>query len=125
MLGLLRKVEADADTKVVQAPKITMFPGQRIGVCLDPGKEFPASKNIDVKLAAHVGVDLQHIDLDLKATVGKVEFAKAIRLEDGASFAQCKRNGENMLMILLTARVMLTMEEEDVAAPVSDKGPKN
>jgi hypothetical protein len=97
---------------VVQAPKITFFPGQRISFSMGPCKDLPGIKKTEVKLNALVAVNLQHIELEVRATVGKAEFTKALRLEDGATLAQFKRYGDNYLIFLVTPRVIINSEEE-------------
>src|SRR5207244_1781467 len=67
--ALLRKAQDDADTRVVQAPKVTFFPGQRARLEMDPGKDLPGIKKIDVKLYALVAANLQHLELEVKGTV--------------------------------------------------------
>jgi RNA polymerase sigma factor (sigma-70 family) len=111
--ALLRKAQDDADTKVVQTPKITFFPGQRVSLSIGPCKEFPG---INVKFNALVAANLHHIELEVKATVGKVAFTKAMRLEDGVTLAQFSCDGDDYLMFLVTPRVILNLEEE-VAPP--------
>jgi hypothetical protein len=113
--ALVRKAQDDADTKVVQTPKVTFFPGQRVRVCIDPS-DLPGNKKIDVKLNALVAANLQHLELEVKATVGKVDFSKAMRLEEGVTLAQFKRDGDGYLILLVTPRVILNMEPE-VAPP--------
>jgi hypothetical protein len=114
--ALLGKAQDDADTKVVQAPKITFLPGQRVSFSMDPSKDLPGIKKTDVKLNALVAANLQHLELEVKATVGKVEFSKAMRLEEGVTLAQFKRDGDGYLILLVTPRVILNMEPE-VAPP--------
>jgi hypothetical protein len=117
--ALVRQAQDDADTKVVQTPKVTFFPGQRVRVSIDHGTDLPGIKKIDVKLNALVAANLQHLELEVKATVGKVEFSKALRLEDGVTLAQLKRNGDGYLILLVTPRVILNSEEE-VAPPEAE-----
>jgi RNA polymerase sigma factor (sigma-70 family) len=107
--ALLRKAKDDGDTKVVQAPKIISFPGQRLGFSIDPSKDQPGIK---VQLKALVAANLQHLELEVKATIGKADFSKAMRLEDGMTLAQFKRNGDGYLMLLVTPRVILDAEPE-------------
>jgi len=114
--ALLRKAQDDAETKVVQTPKVTFFPGQRVSVCINPCKEFPG---IDVKFNALVAANLQHIELEVKATVGEVEFSKAMRLEDGMTLAQLNRNGDGYLILLVAPRVILNLEP-DLAPPEAE-----
>ena len=114
--ALLRKAQDDADAKVVQTPKVTFFPGQRLGFSIYPSKESPG---INVKFNGLVAANLQHVELEVKATVGEMEFTKAIRLEDGMTLAQFKRNGDGYLILLVTPRVILNMEPE-VAPPEAE-----
>jgi hypothetical protein len=114
--ALLGKAQDDADTKVVQTPKVTFFPGQRVSLCIDPITDLPGIKKIEVKLNGLVAANLQHLELEVKATVGKVEFSKAMRLEEGVTLAQFKRDGDGYLILLVTPRVILNMEPE-VAPP--------
>jgi RNA polymerase sigma factor (sigma-70 family) len=133
-IALVRKAQEDADTKVVQAPKITFFPGQRVSFSMDASNDLPGIKKIDVKLNALVAANLQHLELEVKATVGKAEFTEAMRLEDGVTLVQFRRNGDDYVILLVTPRVILNMEEEEVAAPeaesrqaaspTADKAPK-
>jgi len=116
--ALLGKAQDDADTKVVQTPKVTFFPGQRVRVCIDPS-DLPGNKKIDVKLNALVAANLQHLELEVKATVGEVDFSKAMRLEEGVTLAQFKRDGDGYLILLVTPRVILNMEPE-VAPPEAE-----
>jgi RNA polymerase sigma factor (sigma-70 family) len=122
--ALLRKAQDDAATKVVLTPKITFFPGQRARVSLDPGKDLPGIKKADVQLSAMVAANLQHLELDLKATIGKAEFAKRIWSEEGVTLAQVKRNGDDYLILLVKPRVILVPEEVEsrrVTPPTADK----
>ncbi len=117
--ALLGKARDDADTKVVQTPKITFFPGQRCSISIGPCKEFPG---INVEFNGLVAANLQHIELEVKATVGKTDFSKAMRLEDGVTLAQLKRNGDGYLILLVTPRVILNSEEE--VAPPEAQSPR-
>jgi RNA polymerase sigma factor (sigma-70 family) len=130
--ALLRQARDDADTKVVQAPKVTFFPGQHVSFSMDLSKDLPGIKKTDVKLSALVAANLRHIELDVKATVGKAEFTKATRLEDGVTLAQFKRYSDGYLIFLVTPRVILSLEEgiaapeaesHQVAPPAADKAP--
>jgi hypothetical protein len=112
--ALLGKARDDADTKVVQTPKIIFFPGQRLGASIGPCKEFPG---INVKFNGLVAANLQHLELEVKATVGKVDFSKAMRLEEGVTLAQFKRDGDGYLILLVTPRVILINMEQEVAPP--------
>jgi len=99
---------------MMQYPKHTLFPGQRLGASIRPCKEFPG---ISVKFNALVAANLQHIELEVKATVGEVDFSKAMRLEEGVTLAQFKRDGDGYLILLVTPRVILINMEEEVAPP--------
>jgi RNA polymerase sigma factor (sigma-70 family) len=127
MHGLDCKIKEDGDAEIMQFPKITFFPGQRVGWCTAPSKESPEEKNVGLKFTADLAANLQDIDLDFKASVDKLEFAKALRLVDGATLAQFKREGDVCLIFLVTPRVIFNREELDgeVEPPVStdDKGP--
>jgi len=114
--ALLRKSQDDADTKVVQPPKITLFPGQRIRISMGPNEDLQGIKKTELKLSALVAANLQHLELEVNATVGKADFTKTLRLEDGATLAQFKRNGDGYLILLVTPRVILNLQEE-FAAP--------
>jgi hypothetical protein len=46
-----------------------------------------------------------------------VDFSKAMRLEDGVTLAQFKRNGDGYLILLVTPRVILINMEQEVAPP--------
>jgi RNA polymerase sigma factor (sigma-70 family) len=111
--ALVRKAQDDAETQVTQAPNVTFFPGQRVRLSIDPSE---GSSGFDVRLNALVAANLQHIELEVKATVGKVDFAKAVRLEDGMSLAQSKRSGAGYLILLVTPRVILETYEAVVPA---------
>ena len=111
---LIRQAQDDAETGVMQTPKITFFPGQRFGFASDPG--------FDLKLNALVAANLQHLDLDVKATIGKLNFTKALRMEDGETLAQSKRSGGGYLIFLITPRVLIEVEEE--VAPLKAESPK-
>jgi hypothetical protein len=106
----------------VEVPKITFFPGQRVGLAVDPVNDLPRIKRIDVKFSAMVAGNLQHIDLDVKATVGKADFTKALRLVDGSTLAQVKRCGDDYLVFLVTPRVILNLENE-IAEVAPDHNP--
>jgi RNA polymerase sigma factor (sigma-70 family) len=114
--AFLEKAQDDAATKVVQTPKITFFPGQRLSIAINPCKEF---SGINVKFNGLVAANLQHLELEVKATVGKVIFSKAMRLEDGVTLAQFKSNGDGYLILLVTPRVILHVQEEAIAPPKS------
>jgi RNA polymerase sigma factor (sigma-70 family) len=121
--ALLRKAQDDADNKVVLLPKMTFFPGQRLSLTImGPSKDLPGIKKIDVKLNALVAANLQHLDLEVKATVGQVDFSKALRLEEGMTLAQLKRNGDGYLILLVTPRVTFDTEPE-VAPPEAESDP--
>jgi RNA polymerase sigma factor (sigma-70 family) len=117
-VALLRRAQEDADIKVVQAPKFTIFPGQHVRFSMGPCKELSERKKpaVKLKLNAFVAANLHHIELEVEAMVGKAKFAKRVRLEDGATLAQLKRNGDDYLILLVTPRVILILEEE-AAAP--------
>jgi RNA polymerase sigma factor (sigma-70 family) len=117
--ALLRKVQDDAATKVVEAPKITFFSGQRVDFAVEPVKDLPGIKRIAVKYTAMVAANLQHVDLDVQATVGKVEFTNTLRLVEGLTLAQVKRSGDDYLVFLVTPRVILNLENE-IATPTRD-----
>lgn len=108
--ALLRKAQDDAATKVVQAPKITSFPGQRVGFAVEPDNDLPGIKKIAVKFTAMVAANLQHVDLDVKAAVGEVEFTSALRMVEGLTLVQGKRCGDDYLLFLVTPRVILNLE---------------
>jgi RNA polymerase sigma factor (sigma-70 family) len=103
IVALIRQAQEDADTNVMQAPKITFLPGQRVGLAIGP--------SFDVKFNALVAANLQHLDLDVKAIIDKMNFSKALRMEDGETLAQTKRNGDGYLILLVTPRVLLEVEE--------------
>jgi hypothetical protein len=106
-------------TKLKTGKKVTFgvfTTGQRLGFSIYPSKEFPG---INVKFNGLVAANLQHLELEVKATVGEVEFTKAMRLEDGMTLAQLKRNGDGYLILLGTPRVILNMEPE-VAPPKAE-----
>lgn len=115
--ALIRKAQDNAGAKVIQAPKITFFPGQRVSLSMAPGEESPGIKKTDIKLDAMIAANLQHIELDVGATVGKAEFKCALRLEDGMTLAQIKRIGVEYLIVLVTPRVVFNLEEDEVASP--------
>ena len=128
MIGLLREAQDDRATTVMHAPKITSFPGQRVGICTKPieetPKKLPNPTEIDLKFTAQVAVDLQHIDLDVKATIGKVEFTKMVRMLEGSTLAQFKRDGDNCLIFLITPRVILGIQETNPPAAKGDNEPE-
>jgi len=104
----------------VQTPKVTFFPGQRVRVCIDHGTDLPGIKKIDVKLNALVAANLQHLELEVEATVGKADLSKAMRLEEGVTLAQFKRDGDGYLILLVTPRVILMNMEPEVAPPETE-----
>jgi hypothetical protein len=119
--ALLRKARDDAGTRVVQLPKITFLPGQRVRVSLDPGQDQPAIRKADVRLSALVAADLQRLELQVRAAVGKAAFARTVWLDEGATLAQVKRHGDGHLILLVTPRVILSAQEEVVAPPRSGR----
>lgn len=110
--ALTRKAGDHADTHIVQAPKITVFPGQRVQISMDLSRNAAAVGKMQAKLTAHVAVNLQHIDLDVKARVGKTDFAASERVIDGATLAQVQREGNRYLVLLVTPRVILNIDAE-------------
>jgi RNA polymerase sigma factor (sigma-70 family) len=130
--ALVRKAQDDTNTRVVQAPRITFFPGQRVGVTLEPGRELPAVREADLKLNALVATNLRHLELEVKAAVGKADFNKTIWLEDGATLAQVERDGGGYFILLVTPRVILSPPEavdrptdtsDRATAPAADQKP--
>jgi hypothetical protein len=107
--ALLRKAQDGAGTTVVQGPKVTLIPGQRVALSLDPGKT-------DVRFGALVAADLRHLQLDVKAAVGKADFSSTTWMEDGATLAQFQRDGARYRMLVVTPRVVISLGDE-VAAP--------
>ena len=112
VFALVRKAQDDAATKLVRGPKITFFPGQDTHFSMDPNKDLPGMKKIDVTINALVAANLQQISLDVKAIVGKAEFNKGVRLDDCATLAQFNRQGDTYLVLLVTPRVILILEED-------------
>jgi hypothetical protein len=110
--ALLRKAQAAPETRVIQAPKCTLFPGQRISINLDLARD-----KIDARLSTQVAVNLQHLDLDLKATVGQLDFAHTGRLLDGSTLAQVQTDGDRRVILLVTSRIILACEQEVVSPP--------
>jgi hypothetical protein len=115
--ALIRKAGDHAGMQVVHAPKVIVFPGQRVRLSMDPSQDQPEGDKMELKLAAHVAVNLQHIDLDVKARVGKTNFVATERVIDGATLAQVKRDGSRYLLLLATPRVILNIEEGTGSVP--------
>jgi RNA polymerase sigma factor (sigma-70 family) len=113
-LALIRKAGDRAGARIVQAPKITFYPGQRVRL------SFSESEKFEANLTAHVAVNLQHIDLDLKARIGKTEFVAGERLIDGATLVQVKRAGDRYFLLLVTPRVVLNVEASPAGRDATD-----
>jgi hypothetical protein len=109
--ALIRKAQDEANTKLTQFPKLTFFPGQRVRLSVDSIDGAEGDDNSEIRLSALVAGDLYHIDLDVKAIVAKVEFTKAVRLVDGTTLAEVRRNGDAYLVLLVTPRVVLNLAE--------------
>lgn len=113
--ALLRKAQDDG-VRIIDAPKITFFSGQRVSLAVDGIKDFVEPAKLEVRLTAFVAANLKHIDLEVKAKAGDVEFGKAERLVDGTTMVQCKHVGADHLLFLVTPQVILNLEEEMDAA---------
>ena len=114
--ALLRKAQDGAGTTVALGPKVTVFPGQRVTLPLDLGKEPGGAGKVEVRLGALVAADLQHLQLEVKAEWGNADFSGTTWLEDGATVAQVKRDGAGYRMLVVTPRVVIRLEDE-VPAP--------
>jgi RNA polymerase sigma factor (sigma-70 family) len=114
--ALLRKAQDGAGTTVTQAPKVTVFPGQFVTLSLDLGKEPGGAGMVDVRLCALVATDLQRLQLDVKAAVGKADFSSTTWMEDGSTVAQVKRDGAGYRLLVVTPRVIIGLGDE-VATP--------
>jgi len=114
--ALLRRAQDEAGTTIAQGPKVTVLPGQRVTLPLDLGKEPGGVGKVDVRLGALVAADLRHLQLEVKAAVGKADFSGTTWMEDGATVAQVKRHGAGYLMLVVTPRVVISLGDE-VATP--------
>jgi hypothetical protein len=107
---LLEAAQGDARGDVFQAPKLTVFPGQRASVMVE-GK-------IDAKLCAMVAGNLQHVDVDVKAAVGSVKFDKTCRVVDGSTLVLAsKQDAATHQLLLVTTRIIIPAEEDEPWIP--------
>jgi hypothetical protein len=105
--ALLEKAALQASVNVLQAPKVTVFPGQRVKVTFD---------DFDARLGTMVAGNLRHVDVDVKVNFGKARFETATRLLDGTTLALTTRKDKDAtLMLLVTPRIILNVEENVLA----------
>jgi RNA polymerase sigma factor (sigma-70 family) len=119
--AVVRKVQEVAGTQMLQAPKITLLPGQDGCVVIDPADVFGRT---EIKLNALVAGNLQQMEFEMRATVGKAKFAKRLRLQDGATLALAERDGDDYTILLVTPRVIVNLEEEDAVPPPPAANPE-
>jgi RNA polymerase sigma factor (sigma-70 family) len=120
--ALLRKAQDAADTTVGPAPRVTLIPGQRVGVKLNP-VEIVGAKPTELKFSALVAANLQDIEFEVWARVGKADFAKAIRLQDGATLAELQADGDRYLVLMATPSVLISLGEEPETGPANAPQP--
>jgi hypothetical protein len=103
VFALLEKSQAHQETSVQQLPKVTMFSGQRAKVSAD---------TLEMDIATLVAANLRQVVLAMKAKAGAVQWAKTIRLIDGATLVLPAVSGSEEIKILLaTPRVLILVEE--------------
>lgn len=103
VLGLLALVQDNRGPNVVQAPKVTCFPGQRVKI---------AANTLDVELSSMVACNLRDIDLNVRGAFGNARFERATRLADGANLVLTARNSSNgATLLLVKPRIILNLEE--------------
>jgi hypothetical protein len=110
--ALVRKAGDVAGTRVVQCPKVTLFPGHQVDLSLDRVEFLAGAGKADLRLRALVAADLRRLQLEAKVAVGAVDFTGTSWLEDGATVAECKRCGDGYLMLVLTPRVIISLGDE-------------
>jgi RNA polymerase sigma factor (sigma-70 family) len=100
--ALLEKAKADK-CSLLQTPKVTIFPGQRMEV---------GTEDVTMKYSALVAANLHHVELDVKAKAGKVEWTKSVRLASDATLVlAADAGGGDMKLLLVTPRVLIDLEE--------------
>jgi RNA polymerase sigma factor (sigma-70 family) len=109
---LVRKAKDNKGTTMVRAPNITFFPGQHASFSIDGG-----IKKTELKLNALVAGNLDHIELKVTATIGETTFTKAVGLKDGMTLVQAKRRADDYLLLLVTPRVILSLEAPEASPP--------
>jgi RNA polymerase sigma factor (sigma-70 family) len=103
--ALLEKAQSDRANRLLQAPKLTLFPGQRVGVRAD---------QLEVKLTALVAANLHHVDIDLKARMGNLQWADSTRLTSGTTLVLVTASSDHELHLLLaTPRVVIDFDEPE------------
>src|SRR5262249_54579121 len=105
----LEQAQGITDFNVMQAPKITMVSGQRV--------QLAVHDDLVASVSAMVAGNLRHIDLDVKADVQGVKFAKTARLMDGQTLVLPGRTAGGALLMILTPRVIINIEEMATAPP--------
>jgi RNA polymerase sigma factor (sigma-70 family) len=102
---LVEKVQTDRGTSVMQAPKMTLFSGQRASIRADA---------LDIKLMALVAVNLRHVELDIDAKVGEAKWTKSCCLTDGATLVlTAGSGGDSIKMLLATPHVVINVEQPE------------
>jgi RNA polymerase sigma factor (sigma-70 family) len=122
--GLLHVIEKEAGASILQAPRVTSFPGQSIGITIQDDQGRPEFAKLDLRFKTQLATDLQHIDFDLKTKIGKVEISGSTHVVDGESFLRCSvQPGGSCLLALFTPRVLMTFggEPEKISPPSNSR----
>ena len=109
---LLEKSQGDQDGDIFQAPKITVFPGQRARMCV--GGTAVDAPVVDAQLKAMVAGNLHHVDLDLKGQASSIKFEKTASFAEGNTLAlAARKDGNTHIVLLVTPRVIINSQVEE------------
>ncbi len=112
--SLIRKVQEDAKTSVMQTPKCTLFSGQRSRLAID---QTNADSGVDIRLKAFVVASLHQVEFELNARVGKLSFSHSLRMDDEQTLAEFNQHDNSCTLLLLTPRIVINADEESANIP--------